>query len=178
MKNHLAICTIVLACLAVVSPAFGGAIVVDAGWYGFCFEGPGSAANAGCQNQGIGTSGNTFTFTATGPVLFKITDAFSKGDTFLVNIDGGSISFTTPAVPEVAASVEDPDTAFADPTYSHSSVLLGAGAHSVDVFAAASPFGGGGAYLEVETAIPEPGTFMLLGGGLLLAGLLRRKRAR
>jgi hypothetical protein len=46
------------------------------------------------------------------------------------------------------------------------------------VFAAASPHGAGGAYLEVETAIPEPSTFALLGGGLLLAGLLRRRLAR
>jgi hypothetical protein len=169
---------VLVACLAALSPAFAGPIAVDAGWYGFCFDGPGSAAYAGCQNRGAGTEGNTFTFTALGPVLFKITDAFYQGDTFLVNIDGAAISFTTPTVPSGSGSVSDPDLAFADPTYSHSWVLLGAGAHSVDVFAAASPHGAGGAYLEVETAIPEPSTFALLGGGLLLAGLLRRRLAR
>jgi PEP-CTERM motif len=152
-------------------------IAVDAGWYGFCFDGVGSSITAGCQNAATaGTVGDLVTFTTTGPVLFKITDAFQKGDAFSVDINSGAFVFTTSSVPtDGSGSVTDPDTAFADRTYSHGSILLGAGSYSINVKAASSPFESGGGYLQVASAtVPEPGALFMLGTGL--AVLLFGKR--
>ena len=176
-KKHFSLMIFpILALLWMATPLCAGPIVVDAGWYGFCFGGDGSPATAGCQNQGIDTTGNTFTFTAMGPVWFNITDAFQKGDTFLVKIDSDPVGFTTPTVLEDVSTTGNPDLAFADPSYSHSSVLLGIGPHTIDVFAAHSPYGSGGAYLEVVTPVPEPASMLLIGSGLIgLAGYGRKK---
>jgi hypothetical protein len=167
----------VLLIFLMTTSVYAGPINVDAGWYGFCFGGDGSAATAGCQNSGIGVSGNSTTFTTLVPVLFKITDAFDKGDQFEVYINS-VLTFTTPDVPVVGAAVSNPDLAFADLSYSHGSWLLNAGSYSINVFAYDSPWGGGGAYLEVETAsVPEPTTILLLGLGLMgLAGVKRKMK--
>src|SRR5262245_58595475 len=89
-------------------------ITIGAGWYGFCFAGPGSPATPGCQNDGIGITGNLITFTALTNVLFQITDAFDHGDNFDVNINSGTLTFTTPAVAVSLGSITNPDLAFAD----------------------------------------------------------------
>jgi hypothetical protein len=174
MKRNIIILSLAVL-LSLPISAYAGPITVDAGWYGFCFGGAGSGATAGCQNSATaGVVGNTITFTALTPVLFKITDAFQAGDTFNAT---GSIVFTTPGVPQTDPKVSDPDLAFASTAYSHYSLLLGAGSYSIDVFAALSPYGGGGAYLEVETAqaVPEPMTLLLLFAGLAgLCGYGRR----
>jgi hypothetical protein len=150
-------------------------ITINAGWYGFCFEGPGSPATSGCQNDGVGVTGNPITFTTSVPVLFKITDAFDHGDTFDVNVNSGAITFTTPAVAVSDGDVSNPDLAFADPLYSHASVMLNPSSYSINVFAHASPFGGGGAYLEVVSAVPEPTTLLLLGSGIMAVVGIRLK---
>jgi len=150
-------------------------IVVDAGWYGFCFGGAGSPATVGCQNDGIGVTGNDITFTATGPVYLNVTDAFQKGDTFDVYVNG-PLSYTTTGVPiDPLGAVTDPNLAFADPTYSHGSVELGAGSYTVDIFANQSPYGGGGAYVEAVTA-PEPNSLLLMVIGLIGVGAGLKKR--
>lgn len=150
-------------------------IVVDAGWYGFCFGGAGSAATAGCQNAATaGTVGNDMTFTAATSVLFNITDAFESGDTFSVFVNG-PLALTTPSVPLGNPGVTDPNLAFADPAYSHGSIYLNPGTYTVDVFALDSPYGSGGAYVEVVST-PEPSILLLLGIGLAAIGTRLRKR--
>jgi hypothetical protein len=160
--------------LALVVPAAvqAGPITVDGGWYGFCFNTPGPAT-AGCDNDAGQSSGNDFTFSATDPVLLKVTDAFLHGDTFDV-FDFGVLLFSTPSVAMGGGATTNPDLAFADPLYSHDSIVLGAGPHSISIFNVVGPISGGGAYMEVETAVPEPGTLALLGTGVL--ALVRRRR--
>ncbi len=178
MSKHklFPLCLLALAIAVVPSQLAASPITVGAGWYGFCFGDVGTAITAGCQNAGIGTVGDPVTFTAAGSVEFRITDAFQPGDRFQIVIDGGAPMLTS--VPSGASAFTvDPNTAFADPAYSHLAVMLGSGAHTVNVTVAASPFGSGGGYLEVVgSSVPEPAAFGLLGGGLLLLGVLRRRR--
>jgi len=168
MKALLHLTLLAVAAATVLS---AGPIGVNAGWYGFCFGGVGSPATAGCQNDGIGVSGNPTTFTAVNDVYLKVTDAFDHGDRFDVFVNG-VLAFTTSAVAASGGTVSDPDVAFADPLYSHGVITLLPGSYTVDIFTAASPFGGGGAYVEVENT-PEPATWVLLGAGLSLLGLRR-----
>lgn len=164
-----------LTALGAAGPSQASPVIVDGGWLGFCFD-DGGPATAGCQNEGTQTGGNTFTFTALTSVEFKITDAFSTGDTFSVS---GDFSLTTPPVPDLDPDIEtsDPDVAFADSRYSHASVILAAGSYSFDVSNVHGCCEGGGAYLEVVTQqVPEPGTLALL--GVALAGIAFRRRRK
>lgn len=165
------------ALLAASGASMADPIAVDAGWYGFCFGGTGSPATNGCQNDGVGTAGNPFTFSLGGDGLLKVTDAFRIGDILDVWVNG-VLAFTTSA-PGAGAETSAPDVAFGSGYYSAGSLLLGAGNYSVEIFANTSPFGGGGAYMEVETrgtTVPEPDALALC--GLALAALAWTRKAK
>lgn len=166
-----------VALLSASAASMAGPIGVDAGWYGFCFGGAGSPATVGCQNLGVGTEGNPFTFSLSTPGLLKVTDAFDFGDTFDVFVN--SVFAFTSSVPGSGASTSDPDVAFLSGYYSAGSVLLAAGNYSIDIVVNQSPLNGGGAYVEIESAaaIPLPGTLALVGLGLAGLGLRRSRPA-
>ncbi|MFE8070993.1 PEP-CTERM sorting domain-containing protein [Marinobacteraceae bacterium S3BR75-40.1] len=183
-----------------------GPITADSGWIGFCFGGSGSAAYAGCQNEAnsaltsSATSGNAFTFNTEGSVRLTITDAFDSGDTFNVFNDT-DLLFKTAAPTLSKSGVSNPDAALADAAYSSGSIILGAGSYSINIFADASPLGGGGAYLRLDSillpedepvvgtqtaaadepdtqavSVDEPGTLALFGLALLVLGMRRFRR--
>ena len=166
--------------LLFVFTASADPIVVGGGWTAFCFGGPGSPAVAGgCVDP---TGGNPFTWTSTQPVFLTITDTFLHGDTFSAIDSVAGLVLTTPVVAAGGSTCaagggfgSDPNCAVLDPLYSHGSVFLSAGFHSIDIFTVLSPFAGGQANLRVD-AVPEPGTLLLLGTGLLGLGAKLRKR--
>ena len=99
--------------------------------------------------------GSPFPVSGAGPVVMSVTDIACKGDTF--RLSEGTTLGTTSTVPEAAScsspnpgDTNDPATAFNDPTYSHGTFALTAGSHSIDIVAANSPFGQGGAYYSVD----------------------------
>ena len=168
----MAVAGAVLVAGAAVSHA--GAITTGS-WVGFCFGGADSPASVGCQNDATQTSGNAFTFSLLTPMVLAVTDAFQFGDTFSV-FEGATLLFSTPIVPVNAITgTSNPDIAFADPGFSHGSILLGVGSHSIDIFADVSPFGGGGGYVSVGV-IPEPEIYAMLAAGLGLMGYVARRR--
>ncbi len=157
-----------------VGAAKADPIVVDAGWYGFCVFGEGEGAIAGCQNEGVGEAGNTFTFTAIAPVFLQVTDAFLVGDVFSLILDGQEYRGSAPGSADVTSN---PDEAFASGQFSTITLALDAGSYSFDIFGYSLPFGPSGAYVQVVSQpVPEPAGLALLGAGLLGLGMVRSRR--
>jgi len=129
---------------------------------------------------GFGGVGSSFSddFTFNGPVTLKVTDAFLSGDQFAVYDNGVLLGDTsTPTIGDDVGG--NYDAAYADSNFSHGSWVLGAGAHDISGLVLQSPYGGGGAALQIAAGVPEAATWamMLLGFGLGGAALRTRRRA-
>jgi hypothetical protein len=145
-------------------PGWDPPITVDGGWQKFYFGDIGSFNLEG-------------PWTFTGPALLTVTDAFLEGDQFAVFDNGTLLGDTSLPIVDDLTEVDDPNLAYGDPGYSSGSWLLGDGSHAITIEAIQSPYSAGGAYLRVDTATPEPASFVLLGiGAIGAAGYVRRRR--
>jgi hypothetical protein len=141
MKRVLFIAAAILVVSVGVASA-DTAVMVGSGWHGFVAFGPGVP------------SASPFTFTSTAPVLVTVTDVFCVGDRYTVS--DGSTTLGTTSVPlpfdcNYPNFTGDPDTALADPNYSHGRFAVEAGEHSIGIVWAGQFGTGGGVYVRFDT---------------------------
>lgn len=147
-------------------------------WYEFGFGDPGTALTSGVGTvPGIGSiqvgdPAWTFDCPATAPhCKLIVTDAFLSVDQFEL-FDGGTSLGTTSAPTPGGTCGNDQLCALADPLYSHGVFLLAAGASYSITGMHLAGIPGAGFFI---VTIPEPGTLVLIGAGLLMLVGMRRR---
>jgi hypothetical protein len=190
VKRTLIMAAVILSIVAFAPPASAVSIqdYVDGPWMKFLFGSSYSNAYGNCSgtycDQGPGTNfvdlgESPWTFTTQGSSIFRITDAFQRGDSFNVFDFGGQTPIvTTPSVDTGVSCDADPESCYGKAGVSYGSLILAAGPHSLTIQVVDSPYNSGAAYFRIDRIIdaPEPLSLMLLGLGLLGLGAVRRVR--
>jgi hypothetical protein len=140
-------------------------LTTNSGWQGFSFGGVGK------------TFSDDFRFTTTGTSIFKITDAFLDGDQFAISGDNGLFYVNTSVPVKDSTSITNYDAAFASAKFSSLSFLLAPGTYKLIGKVLASPYGGGGAAVELTSA-PEPEAWALMVVGFGVVGGAFRRRVK
>jgi hypothetical protein len=175
-----------------VMPVLGGSVTPGTTWYEFAF-GQATSDAIGCGTQGTcgqtqnpvadrtNTSPWTLTLTGSGGSIFVL-DLGDIGDRFQVfdnSISLGLTSAITTGNGTNPCGSLDIGCSNADSQYSRGLFALGSGAHSITISviqnAAGTTFGQ--SVFQVTQAVPEPGTLVFVGTGLLGLGYLRRRLA-
>jgi len=160
-------------------------------WEEFSFSGTAGSTATGCfpadpaggttcavNGSSVFAPAPPWTFTSVSPEILNVTDAFLSGDAFDVYDNGVNILSTPSAAATGHSCGDNPDTCFADPLMSHGSVGLAAGGHSLSIILREAQGTPGDGYFQTAllSAVPEPGSVMLLGTGLLPALVVLRRR--
>lgn len=173
--------------LMFATPASAGPVALGT-FYEFGFSGAGIPAT-GCDPADplgpfcISSSGTPTDFLDAPPWIFlapdvgailTVADAFQAGDQFEVFDFGVSLGVTSLPFGDADCG-DDPIPCLGTPGISTGTFVLAAGNHSLTITPTLAPTGGGSGYLLVE-AVPETGTWILLGTGLIALGLFRKSR--
>jgi len=142
--------------------ANAASLSVDGGWSTFTFGGVGSSWS------------ETFSFTLTNSAKLSVTDAYNSGDQF--SFTDGVTTWNT-STPTNGFYNSDFDAAFADTNFSSLAVLLGAGSYQISGSTLLSPFGAGGAAIQLSSVseVPIPAAALMFAPALLGFLGLRRK---
>ncbi|NMH60587.1 hypothetical protein [Alteromonas ponticola] len=172
-KNKIKEVCLALLLFCNFAPAQADIITLDSGWNSFAFSGVGSPW------------GQTFEFTITDTAWFAVTDAFLSGDRFEFFLDGVSLGLTSMPTTQGDIIFDNYDSAFGDARWSSAEVMLGAGTYQVTGTTILSPYGSGGAAVQLSSTslggptfanVSEPALPLLL--GIALTSLFIRARKR